>query len=87
MARGQTQHYGLNQWEAADQVLRTDFNADNAKIDAALRALRENQIGAGVITALFEQQNQRITPLEERLEALERGKRYPPGHTPGDIRT
>lgn len=31
-----TQHYQLNQWAADDQVLRTDFNADNAKIDAAL---------------------------------------------------
>lgn len=73
MASGQTQYYGLSQWEATDQVIRTDFNADNAKIDAALRALRENQIGAGVITALFEQQNQRITALEERLDAIEKG--------------
>lgn len=31
-----TQHYQLNQWAADDQVLRMDFNADNAKIDAAL---------------------------------------------------
>ena len=36
MASGQTQNYQLNQWAAEDQVLRTDFNADNAKIDAAL---------------------------------------------------
>ena len=34
-----TQNYQLNQWEALDKVQRTDFNADNAKIDAALRAL------------------------------------------------
>ena len=32
----QTEHYQLNQWEANDKVQRTDFNADNAKIDAAL---------------------------------------------------
>lgn len=31
-----TQHYQLNQWAADDQVLRMDFNTDNAKIDAAL---------------------------------------------------
>ena len=31
-----TQNYQLNQWEATDRVLRTDFNSDNAKIDAAL---------------------------------------------------
>ena len=31
-----TEHLGLNQWEAEDRILRTDFNSDNAKIDAAL---------------------------------------------------
>jgi len=31
-----TSNYQLNQWEPDDRVLRTDFNADNAKIDAAL---------------------------------------------------
>ena len=31
-----TQNYNLCQWEAADKIQRTDFNADNAKIDAAL---------------------------------------------------
>ena len=36
MASGQTTNYGLNQWAAEDPVLRTDFNQDNAKLDAAL---------------------------------------------------
>ena len=36
MANGQTANYALNQWAASDQVLRTEFNADNSKIDAAL---------------------------------------------------
>ena len=36
MSSQKTEHYELNQWLATDQVLRTDFNADNAKIDAAL---------------------------------------------------
>ena len=36
MATNQTANYQLNQWEPTDQVLRTDFNADNAKLDAAL---------------------------------------------------
>ena len=36
MAANQTANYDLNQWEPTDQVLRTDFNADNAKLDAAL---------------------------------------------------
>ena len=36
MATNYTTNYQLNQWEPTDQVLRTDFNADNAKLDAAL---------------------------------------------------
>ena len=39
MASGQTQYYGLSQWEAADKVERVDFNSDNAKIDGALHTL------------------------------------------------
>lgn len=34
----QTSKYGLNQWEEQDRILREDFNADNAKIEAALEA-------------------------------------------------
>ena len=41
MASNQTSNYGLNQWEATDQVLRTDFNQDNAKLDAALKGLAD----------------------------------------------
>lgn len=37
MASKYTSGYQLSQWEAGDKVLRTDFNEDNAKIDAALR--------------------------------------------------
>ena len=36
MASNYTSSYKLNQWAASDRVLRTEFNADNAKIDAAL---------------------------------------------------
>ena len=39
MASNYTEHYDLCQWEATDQVQRTDFNADNAKVDAALNTL------------------------------------------------
>ena len=39
MATNYTTNYDLCQWESTDQVLRTDFNADNAKIDAALFTL------------------------------------------------
>ena len=33
-----TTNYQLNQWAKADRVMMDDFNADNAKIDAALKA-------------------------------------------------
>jgi len=36
MPSNYTPNYQLNQWSPDDRVLRTDFNADNAKIDAAL---------------------------------------------------
>lgn len=36
-----TQNYNLNQWDAADPVRRTDFNADNAAIDAAIKAVSD----------------------------------------------
>ena len=39
MSTNHTRNYDLCQWEASDKVLRTDFNADNAKIDAALAQL------------------------------------------------
>ena len=48
MSSQKTEHYELNQWLATDQVLRTDFNADNAKIDGALNtlsSLAESKIG------------------------------------------
>ena len=38
MSTNHTTNYNLNQWEATDKVLRTEFNEDNAKIDAALKA-------------------------------------------------
>lgn len=31
-----TEHYQFNQWEPGDDFLRSDFNEDNAKIDAAI---------------------------------------------------
>ena len=34
-----TTNYQLNQWDATDRVLREDFNSDNRKIDAAIKAV------------------------------------------------
>ena len=63
MASNQTSSYGLSQWEATDQVKRTDFNADNAKIHAALEELVS---GKATTTAL----NSALS----RITALESGK-------------
>ena len=52
MATNQTTNYQLNQWEPTDQVLRTDFNADNAKLDAALADLAEDVAGKAEQTDL-----------------------------------
>ncbi len=43
MATNQTTKYQLNQWEPTDAVQRVEFNADNAKLDAALKSL-SNQV-------------------------------------------
>ena len=49
MASGQTSNYGLNQWAAEDKVIRTEFNEDNAKIDAALpRFITGSYVGTGI---------------------------------------
>ena len=38
MAGNYTEHYQLSQWQPQDRVLRTEFNQDNARLDAAIRA-------------------------------------------------
>ncbi len=38
MPTNQTENYQLSQWEKTDKVQMEDFNADNAKIDTALKA-------------------------------------------------
>ena len=38
MASNHTQHFALNRWDLEDQIIMDDFNEDNEKIDAALKA-------------------------------------------------
>ena len=52
-----TENYQLNQWEQSDRVLMEDFNADNAKLDAALKA------NADAVTELSNRS--RFTKLKE----------------------
>lgn len=40
MASHQTANFQLCQWEAEDEVLRTDFNSDNLKIENALSTIK-----------------------------------------------
>ena len=41
MANSYTANYGLCQWEAGDQFIRSEFNQDNAKIDTALKRVAD----------------------------------------------
>jgi len=52
MASNYTSNYGLCQWQASDKVLRTEFNADNAKIDAALNSMASSISGKASASAL-----------------------------------
>ena len=45
MPTSQTPNYQLNQWSRDDRILMEDFNADNAKIDAAI-AGHEGRVAA-----------------------------------------
>ena len=42
-----TTNYQLNQWAKSDRIMMDDFNADNAKIDAALAAAGNCHIVTG----------------------------------------
>ncbi len=52
-----TTNYQLNQWAKTDRLMMEDFNADNAKIDAALGAL---QIVTGTYTGSGNDANCRV---------------------------
>jgi len=52
MASSYTSNYSLCQWAASDKVLRSEFNADNAKIDAALQAVNSRVDGKASTSAL-----------------------------------
>ena len=49
----QTANYALCQWLETDPVLCADFNADNAKIDAALKGLSTGVQNAAPVTGTY----------------------------------
>ena len=72
-----TTNYQLCQWDGEDRILRTDFNEDNAKIDAALKQ-QANSIAsinstlpgkadAATVTSLTNKLN---TEIQERKDAV-----------------
>ncbi len=63
-----TNNYNLCQWEETDRVQRTDFNEDNAKVDAAVKAvdrrvdgLEGSKANVSALNALVS----RVTALEQ----------------------
>lgn len=74
MASNYTEHYGLCQWEETDAVLRTDFNQDNAKLEAALKALQDSKAEKDLcylIGDTLSETNRKLNDLIPRVEALE----------------
>lgn len=62
MASNYTENFGLCQWETTDQVLRTDFNEDNAKIDAAL-AVKAEQADLDTLNSTVQQLQLDVTKI------------------------
>ena len=60
MPSNYTSNYNLNQWAASDKVQRVDFNADNAKIDAALAG----KASTSALTALENTVNSKLSGLQ-----------------------
>lgn len=74
MASNYTEQYKLCQWEETDAVLRTDFNEDNAKIEAAFAAMEENKADYSIAMFLATEigrLNNQMTDVLKRLDTLE----------------
>ena len=67
MATNYTTNYQLNQWEPTDPVIRTDFNADNAKIEAALAQLQSEKASMETLLVVATE----VGNVKKRLDALE----------------
>ena len=52
-----TTNYQLNQWAKTDRIMMDDFNADNAKIDAALAGMPKIVTGTYTGTGAYGQSN------------------------------
>ncbi len=52
-----TTNYQLNQWAKTDRLMMDDFNADNAKIDAALAGMPKIAVGTYTGTGTYDVNN------------------------------
>ena len=81
-----TTNYQLSQWELTDRILMSDFNSDNSKIDAALKAHSDAIAGKAAqstVNSLTQTVNTKAnqsdltaltdksSAVEDRLDALE----------------
>ena len=75
-----TEHYQLNQWDPSDQVKRTDFNEDNAKIEAALAGLESSKADSADLDTLqtdldakadTDDVDSQLSAVNSRLSSLE----------------
>ena len=66
MSTNHTPNYSLCQWEAEDKVLRTEFNADNAKIDAAIQAV-DRRVDGKASTASVNSLKSTVDSLSQTL--------------------
>ena len=70
MSTNHTTNYNLCQWEPDDKVLRTDFNADNRAIDAAIKAVDIRVDGKADVSALTKEVNDRTAAVAAVQSAL-----------------
>ena len=77
MPSNQTSNYQLSQWSKTDRVKMEDFNADNAKLDANLKAVdsRVDALSAGKAEASA------LAALTGRVAQLEQSRFYIGGYT------
>lgn len=70
MTSHSTENFDLNQWERSDQVLMEDFNADNAKIDEALKAAADERAELAARIEEKADQTALAAETEDRTTAL-----------------
>ena len=74
-----TQNYQLSRWAKDDRIMMEDFNADNEKIDAALKAANDRIDTKADAAALSEETGARAaadSTLTARVTALEQGVKF-----------